>query len=349
MPLLPEYFTFVKAKNTGMPIVSKSTYRTPVVFRNAHANTIYPALFRKVPEVHYDRERLEMPDGDFLDLDWSFTGSDRLLIALHGLEGSASRPYIRGMVRYFNHRGWDAMGLNFRGCSGEPNRLLRSYHIGETGDLRQVIAYALQEHGYRYIGLVGYSLGGSVLLKYLGEAPRQVPREVIGGVSFSVPCDIKSANREIDRWHNWHYRQRFLEDLNQKMLEKAQRFPELLQLPEKMPNDFRGFDSQFTAPIHGFENAEHYWNSNSALNFIGRIRKPALLISASDDSFLSESCYPYEQAEGHEKFFLEVPKWGGHVGFFTRHPKGYYWTEERAYEFLAKYALPQQPLMLKPR
>jgi predicted alpha/beta-fold hydrolase len=328
---------FAALKRIAMPIIPNSSYKASGMFRNAHVNSIYPAFFRKVEGVNYKRERMDTPDGDFLDLDWSKVGSRSLLIALHGLEGSADRPYIRGMTRYFNDQGWDALGLNFRGCSGEPNRLLRSYHVGETGDLKFVLQHALQTGSYERVGLVGFSLGGNVLLKYLGEDPGQVPDEVVGGVAFSVPCDVKSANTEIDRWHNWHYRKRFLDDLNRKMEEKARRFPDQLQLPQQMPRDFREFDDVFTAPVHGFDSAEHYWTSSSAIHFIPDIERPALLVSAADDSFLSERCYPFRLAKSHEYFHLEVPSYGGHVGFVTRHPKGYYWTEQRAYEFLGGY------------
>ena len=147
-----------------MPLIKKSAYRAHGPFRFAHVNTIFPALFRKVPGVHFERERVDTPDGDFLDLDWSVQGSRRLAILLHGLEGSAARPYIRGMARYFNQRGWDALGFNFRGCSGEPNRKLRSYHVGETGDLKWAISTILGRENYETIALVGFSLGGNVVL-----------------------------------------------------------------------------------------------------------------------------------------------------------------------------------------
>lgn len=316
-----------------MPLVPRSSYRSPRSVINRHVNTMYPAFFRKVEGVNYERERINTPDHDFLDLDWSIVGSEKLLIALHGLEGSADRPYIRGMARYFNQRGWDALGLNFRGCSGEPNWQLRSYHIGETGDLRQVIEHALSTGRYRKIGLVGFSLGGNVVLKYLGEEGAR-PAELIGGVAFSVPCDVKSANTEIDRWHNWHYRQRFMDSLNQKMVEKAERFPGQLVLPKKMPRDFQAFDEQFTAPIHGFHSAEHYWTSSGSIRFIPNIDRPALLVNARDDTFLSKRCYPWALAGKHPHFFFESPRRGGHVGFVTRSRDGHYWTEQRAYQFL---------------
>ncbi|TXB62047.1 YheT family hydrolase [Phaeodactylibacter luteus] len=316
-----------------MPVVNSSSYKVRGLFRNRHVNTIYPAFFRRVDGVAYERERISTPDKDFLDLDWSVEGHDKLVIVLHGLEGSADRPYIRGMARYFNERGWDALGVNFRGCSGEPNWALRSYHIGETADLQHIIAHALGTGRYRHVGLIGFSLGGNVVLKYLGEG-NEYPKELVGGVAFSVPCDVLSANTEIDKLYNWQYRQRFLVTLNDKMKEKAARFPGRIKLPARMPRNFIDFDDQFTAPIHGFRDAEDYWVSSSSIHFIPSIRHPALLVNAKDDSFLSESCYPWELAEGHRAFHLEVPNWGGHVGFVTRSKDGQYWTERRAYEFL---------------
>ncbi|MCB0548142.1 MAG: alpha/beta fold hydrolase [Phaeodactylibacter sp.] len=317
-----------------MPLIKKSGYRARGPFRFGHINTIFPALFRKVEGVHFERERVDTPDGDFLDLDWLSIGSRRLAILLHGLEGNASRPYIRGMARYFRERGWDVLGFNFRGCSGEPNRKLRSYHIGETSDLKWAISMILNQRDYESIALAGFSLGGNVVLKYLGENGDDVPAQVRCAVAFSVPCEVVSANREIDRWANWPYRHRFIKSLNAKVKEKALLFPEELQLPERMPRDFRQFDGRFTAPIHGFRDAEDYWVRNSSLQFLPEIRRPALMVSALDDSFLSAACYPYQLAESHPFLFLEAPRWGGHVGFVSSGSNGAYWSEQRAYQFV---------------
>lgn len=321
-----------------MPLIQKSTYRAFGPFRHGHVNTIYPALFRKVAGVHFERQRVTTPDGDFLDLDWSARGRRCLAVILHGLEGNASRPYVRGMARYFNQRGWDALGFNFRGCSGEPNRKLRSYHVGETGDLKFALSVILDERGYESVALIGFSLGGNVVLKYLGEEGDQVPPEVRCGIAFSVPCDVMSANREIDKWQNWLYRHRFIASLNNKVKEKAIRFPEQLTLPRPMPRDFREFDGRFTAPIHGFRDAEDYWTRNSSLRFLPGIRRPALLVSARDDSFLSPACYPSGLAEEHPRLFLEIPRWGGHVGFVSSGPGGAYWSEHRAWQFAGEMA-----------
>jgi predicted alpha/beta-fold hydrolase len=317
-----------------MPLIANSTYTARGFFKNAHVNTIYPAFFRNHPEVNYTRQRLETTDGDFIDIDWSRKGNKKLLIALHGLEGNAERHYIVGMIHHFNQRGWDGLGINFRGCSGTPNRLLRSYHIGETGDLRWIIKQVLKSHDYEQIALVGYSLGGNVLMKYLGEQPSAVPEQIIGGVAFSVPCDVGGSNLFIDRWYNRHYLNRFLSTLNKKIIQKAKLFPDELQLPEKMPHNFYTFDDAFTAPLHGFKNAEHYWSSSSSLRFIPDICRPTLLVNAQDDTFLSPSCFPHDLAKKLPNFYLETPRYGGHVGFVNKKYQPNYWTEIRAFDFL---------------
>lgn len=316
-----------------MPVIHSSGYRAVGIFRSAHVNTIYPALFRKTDDVHYQRERLSTPDGDFLDLDWSRVGSRKLVIALHGLEGNAERPYIRGMIRFFNRSGWDGLGMNFRGCSGVPNLAIRSYHMGETSDLDLLLRHVQETDRYDHVVLVGFSLGGNVILKFLGEGRGQSVACVHQAIVFSVPCHITSANREIQRWENSLYLRRFLNSLNAKVKEKAKRFPEQISLEGPMPRNFLQFDDRFTAPIHGFENAWHYWESCSSLQFIPGIKIPVLLVNARDDSFLSRQCYPEDLARKLPNFFLETPRWGGHVGFVSRNPEGAFWSEKRAFAF----------------
>ncbi len=317
-----------------MPILPNSTYRPPALFRNPHLNTVYPALFRRVEGVDFHRQRLPTPDGDFIDLDWSRTGSKRLLLALHGLEGDSRRPYIRGIIRRFNRAGWDGAGMNFRGCSGEPNLKPWSYHMGVSADLEWVIRQILNTGHYEQIALTGFSLGGNVVLRYLGERPDTTPGQIVAAVTFSVPCHIRSANLKIGKWYNYGYLNRFMTSLNKKMDLKAKQFPGLLQAGGKMPADFKSFDDRFTAPLHGFKNAEDYWEKCSSLPILESIRVPTLLVNALDDTFLSKECYPYTQATKNPCLYLETPRWGGHTGFVSRHPEGVYWSEERALEFV---------------
>lgn len=317
-----------------MPVVSHSGYRARGIFRNAHINTIYPALFREVAGVVYRRERLTTPDGDFLDLDWSANGNRQLVIVLHGLEGSADRPYVRGVIRYFNQRGWDGLGLNFRGCSGSSNLLPRSYHIGETGDLAHVLDHVLEKDRYDRIALVGFSLGGNVILRFLGEGKGRHLSPLYRAVVFSVPVHVTSANREIQRWENYLYRRRFMRSLNAKVLEKARRFPAEVPVEDPLPSNFLQFDNRYTAPLHGFRDARHYWEACSSLPLLQEIDIPVLLVNARDDTFLSRECYPDQLATRMADFFLEMPRWGGHVGFVSQGARGAYWSEERAFAFI---------------
>ena len=319
-----------------MPHIANSSYRANGIFRNGHFNTVWAAISRKVAGVNYRRERLDTPDGDFVDLDWSFSKapSTSLLVALHGLEGNAERPYIKGLVRFFNQQGCDAVALNFRGCSGEANRLTTTYHAGATADLHATLEHVLGLGRYRNIVIAGFSLGGNVVLKYLGEQSAQLFEEVRAATGFSVPCHLPTAHVEIGRWPNRPYLWKFLRTLNRKMKEKSERWPGIVPKPSPRPRNFDDFDNRYTAPLNGFKNALDYWERNSSLQFFDRISRPALLVNAWDDSFLSPECYPTEWAAQSDTFFLETPQYGGHVGFVTFDSNGVYWTERRAWEFV---------------
>ncbi len=313
-----------------MPIIP-STYRPPLHLRNAHLQTIYPSLFRKVKGVHYDRERITTPDQDFLDLDWSRKGSDRLGIILHGLEGSADSGYARGMAKALNQRGWDAMALNFRSCSGEPNLQPRFYHSGETGDAAFVIDYILGKYAYKRLAIVGYSLGGNVLLKYLGERGEKLPKELKNAVAVSVPTDLHGSCEVLAKGFNRLYTRHFLEMLMEKAHKKPQLFSE--EQLNLQPRSFPDFDNAFTAPLHAFEGAMDYYTKSSSRQYVPEIRRPVLILNALDDPFLSESCFPKAEAAAHSQVYLEMPTRGGHVGFMSG-KKAEYWSEKRVMEFL---------------
>lgn len=318
-----------------MPVIAQSSYRASGIYRSSHLNTIHAGVFRKVDALPYTRERIDTYDGDFLNLDWIQNQNDRLVILLHGLEGDSSRPYMTGMAKYFAKRDWDVLAMNFRGCGGEPNALPRSYHIGETKDLDQVIDHAQLNNNYETIALIGFSVGGNIVLKYVGEKGEALNDQIKCAVAFSVPCHMNSAQAEIEKWFNWHYRKNLVDALNETYKMKMEHFPDQFQLPEKgLPKNFREFDEHYTAPIHGFGSAEEYWDVNSSIHFIPDIQIPTLLVNALDDSFLSSDCYPKALAETHPFFHLEVPDHGGHLGFVSQGEEGSYWTERRAFEFM---------------
>jgi len=321
-----------------MPLVTASSYRPPFYLFNGHLQTIVPSVLRSVPEVRYQRERVETTDGDFLDLDWSRLPGreiDTLAIVSHGLEGDASRPYVRGMVRALNHAGFDALAWNYRSCSGEMNRLLRTYHLGETDDLDFVIRYALSTGRYRRIYLTGFSAGGNVTLKYLGENPDRVPKQVMRATVFSVPTDLKSSSYQISKPQNRIYLKRFLKSLRTKMRQKAELLPGQIDLLDiDQLRDFPQFDDRYTAPMHGFKSADEYYEQASSGRYLSTIRIPTLLVNAQNDPFLAPTCFPRDVAATSEFVFLETPPEGGHVGFAEGTPDGSYYSERRAVEFL---------------
>jgi uncharacterized protein len=323
-----------------MPFL-ESHYVPPPFFNNGHLQTVFAKVGRVVGGVRYRRERIATPDEDFLDLDWSRAGSraaGRLAIVSHGLEGASSKPYVLGMVRALNRRGWDALAWNLRGCSEEPNRLPRSYHSGATEDLEAVIGHVLKKHRYRRIALIGFSLGGNLTLKYLGERGTAVDPRVQGAVAFSVPCHLKSTALHLEKLSNKLYLALFLASLTSKIRHKRK------TLPGRVPpgnlwtvTSFRRFDDLFTAPLNGFKDAEDYWNKSSSEAYLSGIRIPTLLVNAEDDPFLPERCYPKDKAGKNPNLFLEIPKSGGHVGFVAFNRSGEYWSETRAASFLESF------------
>lgn len=308
-------------------------YRPALLFKSHYIATIYPSLFRQIGGVEYQRERLFTPDADFLDLDWSRTGSNRLVVALHGLEGSSQSQYIKGIVRIFNDHRWDAVALNFRSCSGELNWQRRMYHSGETTDLDFVLNTILDRHQYETIVLVGFSLGGNVALKYGGEKGAALSPVVKKIVGVSVPMELASCSVKIERRANFFYINRFMNDLKQKFRRKQHLYPDIDAERIYRARGFSDFDDAFTAPVHGFSSAEDYWKRSSSRQFLSHIAVPTLIINARDDSFLSEKAYPYEEVSANPHLQLLTPRFGGHVGFHQRHPRGYYWTEERIIAF----------------
>lgn len=317
-------------------ILEKSSYNPAIPFKSSHFNTIYRTLFHKL-DVDYHRERMETSDGDFMDLDFSRVGSKRLVVILHGLEGSSESKYMQALSLIANEQGLDSVSVNFRGCSGEPNRLLSSYHSGKTDDLSEVFDYLAVRHGYETYYLVGYSLGGNMTLKYLGEGRTDIPSRLKAAVAVSVPCDLRGSSEEISKFWNAVYMERFLISLKKKTLKKMELFPEARLERERLKKvrNFLDFDNLYTAPVHGFKDAFDYWERNSCLQFLPEIKTPSLLITATDDPFLSETCYPFKEAKSHRYFHLEATRFGGHVGYNSEFSNGSgFWLERRITSFL---------------
>lgn len=327
----------LNAKQLPLPIIQSHFKPKKWLFRNTHISTIYASLIRRwIPQVDFERERLELADGDFLDLDWSKKGSKKLIIVLAGLEGKSRSMYARATITHFNNQGWDALGLNYRGCSGEPNRLLRGYHMGASEDVKVTVEHAIEQHGYEEIVLIGYSLGGNLALKYAGELGTLLPKQIKSIVSFSSPMDLQASEERMNCWYNWHYVKWFMLTLNWKANRKKRQYADALKSYRGffMSGNFIYFDTHFTAPANGFPSVEAYWEESSCRPHLENIQIPTLIIAAKNDSFLSENCYPLKAAQSNPSLHLEMPEKGGHCAFIRHFNEKVWWMEERAFEFV---------------
>jgi predicted alpha/beta-fold hydrolase len=289
---------------------------------------------RRLPQVRLRRERLELPDGDFLDLDWLKGGDPHgpLVVVLHGLEGSSGSQYARGLLAAIAQRGWRAVVMHFRGCSGEPNRLARSYHSGETGDLAHVLAELRARAPRAPLGVVGYSLGGNVLLKWLGESAATT---VSAAVAVSVPFDLACAAERLERGLSRLYQRELVRRLQGSVRRKRARFALPLAVELATLRTFRAFDEHVTAPLHGFRGADHYYAVASSRQYLRGIRVPTLLLHAADDPFMTAQAVPRAE-ELSATTTLELSAHGGHVGFVGgAWPwRASYWLERRIPAFL---------------
>lgn len=307
-------------------------YSPPRFLFSSHLETIFPSLIRRVSLQPYTRERIETPDNDFLDLDWLTNNSKKLVIISHGLEGNSTRAYIKGMAKVFSNNGYDVLAWNYRGCSEEMNRQLRFYHSGATDDLNVVVDHAIDKKGYEEISLVGFSLGGNITLKFLGE--KQPREQVKKGVAISVPLDLKTSCEKISQPGNWIYSRRFLKSLKAKVLAKAALMKGLDISAIHQIKTLKDFDDKYTAPLHGFKDAHDYYAKCSSLYFLKGIKTRTLIVNTTNDPFLSKECFPTELVKDHPFLTMEILLRGGHVGFTQFNKNGLYWSEQRAFDFI---------------
>lgn len=318
-----------------MPIL-KSNFNPSLPLKNGHLSSVYRILFMKESQ-NYKRERIKTWDNDFIDLDFSKIGSKTLVLLIHGLEGSAESKYILSASTELNIEGFDTVSFNLRGCSGEDNLLLATYHSGKTEDVKFVIDYLTENYDYKKIIIVGYSLGGNLTLKYMGEFADSIPSQVKAGIAVSVPIDLATSGKELELFKNKIYMEEFLKTLRLKVLEKAHKFPEYKVDKDKLfkARYFRHFDEIYTAPVFGFKNSEDYWDKASSKPYLNHIKKPTLLITSLDDPFLSKECYPFDEAKNSKYFFLEATKYGGHCGFISNFiNQENRWLENRIINFI---------------
>jgi len=321
-----------------MPVIQFSSYGDFMYrLRSGHLETIIPSLFKKKITINYVRERIDTLDKDFLDLDWIYNQSEKLIIISHGLEGSSQRPYVQSMAKYMSDKGYDVLAWNYRSCSQEMNIQLRLYHHGVTDDLETVVKHAIDSRRYKKMSLIGFSMGGSTTLKYLGESGHGYPKQVVSAATFSVPCHLWDSALELTSWQNTFYRKRFLKKLIVKVKKKHEQYPEDIDITDiDKITSFGDFDNRYTAPLHGFRNARHFYKTCTADLHFNSIKVPSLIVNALNDPMLGDRCYPIEACKHHQYLFLEITKSGGHVGFrrkFQRHN----WMDVRAYQFISKF------------
>ena len=298
-------------------------YRAPTWLPGSHAQTIYPILIR--PEAHpYRRERWETPDQDFIDLDWTETAASVLkhdhvpLVALfHGLEGSSNSHYALALMHALTAIGWGGVVIHFRGCSGEPNRLPRAYHSGDSEEIDWILQRLKQQHPDRPLYAVGVSLGGNALLKWLGEREASASALLRGAATVSAPVDLTACGHHLARGFNRIYTKHFLQTLKQSSVAKLQHYPGLFD--EKQVRQARTlyeFDNLVTAPMHGFADTDDYWRRASSKPWLSEIRLPTLMLNAQNDPFMPAHALP-RQSQVSSAIKLVYPNAGGHVGFVT--------------------------------
>lgn len=319
-----------------MPLEIANDFSPPWYLRGSQRQTILVNVLRNPSFLQPERERIYTADGDFHEIDWYRQGSKKCIIVSHGLEGDSRRQYTRGLIKCLYSAGWDGIGFNFRSCGGEINKLPRSYHCGDTGDLRALVDRLVEEKKYDTIVLAGFSLGGNVSLLLAGKAGKALPDEVKAVIGVSVPIDLTSSVPEIESRRNWHYMLRFMQGLRAKAFKKIDLgiLDESYRIPVAQSNNFTHFDHIYTAPLHGFASGKDYWAKVSSLPYLEQIAVPSLIINSADDTFISELCLPKELARDHPLINLVITAHGGHVGFVQQLPWKRLWSEQRIKTFL---------------
>ena len=302
----------------------------------AHLQTIWPALFRKRPKIAITRERVELDDGDFIDLDWYGHSKAPLVMINHGLEGSIASHYALPLMKTLDDAGFASIFMHFRNCSETPNRLARSYHSGDTGDIQAIIQHIVHRHQREVLAAIGFSLGGNALLKWLGESGNNNPLKCAAAVSvpFLLADSAAKLSKGFSRLYQWY----LLKALKQSYLNKFSTLASPLDVNIEKLDSFRTFDNEVTAPLHGFKNVDEYYQQSSCRQYLQDIQVPTCIIHSRDDPFMYADSIPRKsEMSEHIKFVLTDN--GGHVGFVSgAYPwKAIYWHEKVLCDFLTRH------------
>ena len=320
-------------------------YRPPAWLPGGHAQTIYPLLIKPAPQL-YRRERWTTPDDDFIDLDWSVEPAPvptaiaaPLVVLFHGLEGSSASHYARALMRAVSAHGWAGVVVHWRGCSGEPNRQPRVYHSGDSAEIDWILRRLKALHGERPLFAVGVSLGGNVLLKWLGERESAAAQCLHAAAAVSAPMDLTACGHHLARGFNRVYTRHFLASLIPNAAAKLHQFPGLFDARRlQTVRTVFEFDDLVTGPLHGFAGAEDYWRRASSKPGLRAIRLPTLILNARNDPFMPAAALP-TTAEVSPLVTLELPPAGGHVGFVSGSlPGNLDWLPRRLLHFFQRHA-----------
>lgn len=316
--------------------IAASRFRPAWWLRNAHLQTLWPSLIRRRPELHLKSERIELEDGDFIDLAWAPPARGPVVLVIHGLEGSLDSHYARPTLAALHGAGFQAVFMHLRGCSGEPNRLDRSYHSGASEDLAAVLEHVAAGPAPVWAA-VGFSLGGNLLLKYLGE--QGAAAKLQAAMAISVPFRLADCSRKLERGCSRLYRNHLMKRLRRSYLRRFSGRPSPLRVDVARLRDFFQFDDQVTAPLNGFSGAEDYYQRCSSRHYLSGIQINTLILHALDDPFMYPHTLPTldELGPGVE---LEVAAKGGHVGFIAGHVPGRarYWLDQRILAYMQAQA-----------
>ena len=322
-----------------MPI-TKSTFKPAWGLSNPHLQTLWATFFRSLPDVDLSIERVELADGDFIDLAITPLAGKPIVIIMHGLEGSLKSSYVKPLIKKLDESGYGVCFMHFRGCSDEINRLPRTYHSGDSGDLQHIVDYLQNEYQQDPFAIIGYSLGGNILLKWLGEQAGNAPTTT--AIAISVPFQLSHAGDRLEKSFSRVYQKHLLSTCQKKYQKKFATQPSPLgdEINVNKLNTFYSFDDQVTAPLHGFKNADDYYQQCSSRQFLKHIQKPTLILHAKDDPFMWEHTVPDEN-ELSPSVMLELSESGGHVGFIAgTHPfKHEYWADKRIIEWLDQHQI----------
>ena len=323
-----------------MPII-KSEFKPAWGLSNPHLQTLWATFFRtrfstnanSLPEVDLNNKRLELEDGDFLDLVTTNIRNKPIVILLHGLEGSIESPYAKPLIKQLDNAGYGVCFVHFRGCSDEINRLPRSYHSGDTQDLQQVVDHLQTQYKQGVFAVIGFSLGGNVVLKWLGEQQDDAP--VTTGIAVSVPFQLEHAGDRLEKSFSRVYQKHLISSCQKKYKQKFVDKPSPLTVDVDQLNTFYSFDDKITAPLHGFTDADDYYQQCSSRQFLKHIQKPTLILHSKDDPFMWERTVPDEN-ELSLSVELELSDSGGHVGFVGgKHLFNVeYWVDKRIIQWL---------------